>query len=50
MSKINIVIDENGRLESVFSNNEIDLKILKRGIDDTEVDFIEETMDELDLD
>ena len=49
MEIIKIILLENGQLESVLSEGEINVEILKRGIHDTQIDKYETILESVDI-
>ena len=49
MQKIVIILQNDGKLESVLSNNEVDIEVLKRDVDDRKIDIAQGTLDEVEI-
>jgi len=49
MELIKIIITENGQIDSVLSEGEINLEILKRGRDDVKIDEFETILESIDF-
>lgn len=49
MDKLIIIIDEEGKLESVLSNSEVDIRVLHKGVNDREIDTAQMTLDEVEI-
>jgi hypothetical protein len=47
MTKIVVILGQNGEYESVFSNDEIILEVLKRGENDSQIDKAENNMEQV---
>lgn len=50
MENLKIILNEKGQLESLLSNSELDIQILKRGLNDIEIDEAEATLDIIEFD
>lgn len=52
MSKVVIIIDKEGKLESVYADDELSVKVLQKGIDpnvDTKIDALDQQMEQIEL-
>lgn len=49
MDTIKIILDERGRLDSVLSDGESNIQVLKRGVNDDAIDEFEATLDVVEL-
>lgn len=47
MTKVAIIIDTTGRYEAVYSNDEINLEVLRRGSDDNKIDSLGSDLEEI---
>jgi hypothetical protein len=45
MTKIIIIIDENGTFENALSDTEVELQVLQRGTDDSKIDTAESDLE-----
>ena len=49
MSTIKIILNEKGQLDSVLSDDEINIEVLKRGKNDTAIDEYESILDVVEI-
>lgn len=49
MQTIKIILNSNGQLDSVLSDDEVNLEILRHGKDDNKIDECEATLDVVDF-
>jgi hypothetical protein len=49
MQTIFVVLSESGRLDAIHSNDEIQVKVLRKGRDDAKIDEVESTYDEVEI-
>ena len=49
MQTIKIILTEDGQLDSVLSDDEVNLEVLTRGIQDNEIDAAEISLDVVDI-
>jgi hypothetical protein len=49
MTKLVIILKNDGKLESVLCNDEIDIIVLKQGINDKQIDTYQSTLDEVEI-
>lgn len=49
MDTIKIIVDEKGKLQSILTDSEINIQVLKRGKDDAAIDEVEAALEEVDF-
>lgn len=49
MGKVIIVLDADGKYVTVYCNEEIDLEVLKQGVDDDKIESAETIMEEVQI-
>ena len=45
MTQITVILNEDGKFETVLSDSEVNLKVLRRGTDDNDIDVAETVLE-----